>query len=184
MPRTAPQPPIMRQQRAWINRHAALSCADPRTTSAWADRALIERSVSDGWLELAGVMAENRRCRTEPAVDCGMGQPTRSSSSPHPALRAILFRCERDRTRDGWEREVGCVAAAYARAPKKNCIRLTPFAALARFTCRGAVHGDLGLPGCSPIRSRHAKDSHATSQPSRARLAAERLLARTHLTRR
>lgn len=67
---------------------------------------------------------------------------------------------------------------------KKNCIRLTPFAALARFTCRGAVHGDLGLPGCSPIRSRHAKDSHATSQPSRARLAAERLLARTHLTRR
>lgn len=64
----------------------------------------------------------------------------------------------------------------------KNCIRLTPFAALARFTCRGAVHGDLGLPGCSPIRSRHAKDSHATSQPTRARLAAERLLARAHLT--
>lgn len=78
--------------------------------------------------------------------------------------------------------EVRCTAAAQAWPAKKFFDRLTPFTALARFTDRGAVHGDLGLSGCPSIPPRHAKDSHVTSQPDCARLVAGRLLARTHCT--
>ncbi|AEO43263.1 hypothetical protein XACM_3010 [Xanthomonas euvesicatoria pv. citrumelo F1] len=135
-------------------------------------------------MDVAGGKRRTMRCAATlgSGLDQRTSQPGPSPSSPSIRASRQLRRSERLPVVRRLGVRSGGTAAAQAWPAKKFSDRLTPFAALARFTDRGAVHGDLGLSGCPSIPPRHAKDSHVTSQPDCARLVAGRLLARTHCT--
>ncbi|AEQ97376.1 hypothetical protein XOC_3282 [Xanthomonas oryzae pv. oryzicola BLS256] len=177
------QPSIMRQRRVRINHVVALSHADPCTTGTWLGQSWLGRRVSDAWIRLTAgqrtvpcaAKLDQGWIRGRGSHGCPLGRPLiRRCAPPSPGGRR-----NRRLSRQGDARWSSCITAAHAWPTKKISIRLTPFAALARCTDRGAVHGDLGLFGCCSSHLATQRISHATSQPHCARLVAERLLART-----
>ncbi len=194
----------MRQHRARINRLAAPSSADSRITRSTDCKApLPQRREGTACAALARVPWSARAVgagRRGPGRGTGVGVRVRATDTalhrrtltrryapPSPGGR-------REASSPSNGRGVGMrvrrqVMPSARPSPSGHCTRhsaaiekiFTPVNPVCRtgpFTQQRRSARRPRTVRCSPIPLRHAKDSHAPSQPSCARLAAERLLAR------
>ncbi|SOU03792.1 hypothetical protein CFBP6762_03718 [Xanthomonas arboricola pv. fragariae] len=191
----------MRQHRARINRPAPPSSADSRITRSNDCKAsLPQRREGTAYAPLAHVPwsaraagagrdAERRSGRGYGATGTALQRHTlirryappspdgrRETSSPSNG-RGVGVRVRRQ-VMPVAQPSPASTAQQHSAAIEKIFNPVNPVCRTGPFTQQRRSARRPRAVRCSPIPLRHAKDSHAPSQPSCARLAAERLLAR------